>query len=232
MNASIITINNWQEAVFLAATNILTQFFNFLPSLFGFVLLLVVGLFLAKWAKAILVKLLSAVKLDKLLRKSGLDPFLSQADIKLKVEVVIGEIIRWLIIIVFFMAGVNVLGLTSVSSVLENVLAYIPRIVSATVILTIGVLLGGLVESLIKGAVNQIDPKTGRLLAKIASYLVVVVAALASINELGIAQSLINTLFTGIVATLTLGFGLAIGLGGKDLVSKILMDWYTKNKKK
>ncbi len=98
--------------------------------------------------------------------------------------------------------------------------------------MTVGVLLAGLVESLIKGAVNQIDPKTGRLLSKVASYLVVIVTALAAINELGIAQSLINILFIGIITTLALGIGLAIGLGAKDLVSKMLMDWYGKGRKK
>ncbi len=232
MNSSLSTISNWQEAVFVAAANIFTQFFNFLPSLFGALLIFVIGLILAKWVKAIIVKVLSAVKLDKVLRKIGLEPFLSQADIKLKSEVIIGEIARWLIIVVFFMAGVNVLGLTTVASVLASVLSYVPNIVSAILILTVGVLLAGLVEGLIKGAVNQIDPKTGRLLSKVASYLVVIVAALAAINELGIAQSLINILFIGIITTLALGVGLAIGLGAKDLVSKMLMDWYNKGKKK
>lgn len=232
MNSSLSTISNWQEAVWVAAANIFTQFFNFLPSLFGALLIFVVGLILAKWAKAIIVKVLAAVKLDKVLRKIGLEPFLSQADIKLKAEVIVGEIARWLIIIVFFMAGVNVLGLTTVGSVLASVLGFVPSIVSAILILTIGVLLAGLVEGLIKGAVNQIDPKTGRLLSKVASYLVVIVAALAAINELGIAQSLINILFMGIITTLALGIGLAIGLGAKDLVSKMLMDWYSKGKKK
>lgn len=232
MNSSLTTISNWQEAVFLAAANIFTQFFNFLPSLFGALLILVIGLILAKWAKTIIVKVLSAVKLDKVLRKIGLEPFLSQADIKLKAEVIIGEVVRWLIVIVFFMAGVNILGLTTVGSVLASVLSYIPNIVSAILILTIGVLLAGLVESLVKGAVNQIDPKTGRLLSKVASYLVVIVATLAAINELGIAQSLINILFIGIITTLALGIGLAIGLGAKDLVSKMLMDWYNQGRKK
>ena len=232
MNSSLSTISNWQEAVFVAAANIFTQFFNFLPSLFGALLIFVLGLILAKWAKIIIVKVLSAVKLDKISRKIGLEPFLSQADIKLKAEVIIGEIARWLIIIVFFIAGVNVLGLTTIGSVLASVLSYVPTIVSAILILTIGVLLAGLVEGLIKGAVNQIDPKTGRLLSKVASYLVIVVAALAAINELGIAQSLINILFIGIITTLALGVGLAIGLGAKDLVSKMLMDWYNKGKKK
>ena len=229
---SLNAISNWQEAVLLAGANVLAGFFSFLPNLFGAILIFIFGLILAKWGKALIVKILNLVKLDKLLNKSGLQPFLTKAEVKLKASIFFGEIIRWLITIVFFIASVNVLGLTTVSGVLNNILGYIPNIISATLILTAGVLIAGLVENFVKGAVNQVEPKTGRLLSKIASYLVVIVAALASINELGIAQSLINTLFIGVIATLSVGIGLSIGLGGKDVVSKILMDWYTDFKKK
>jgi len=227
MPYSSAAVSNWQEAVYLAGANILSQFFGFLPNLFGALLIFFFGLILAKWGRTLVVKVLGAVKLDKLIKKLGFAPFLNKADIKVKAEVFLGEVVRWLIIIVFFIASVNILGLTTVSSVLSGLLGYIPRIVSAVLILTIGVLLAGLIEGFIKGAVNQVHQKTSRLLSKVASYLVVIVSTLAAINELGIAQSLINTLFMGVIATLTLGVGLAIGLGAKDLVSKVLTDWYT-----
>ncbi|RPH38613.1 MAG: hypothetical protein EHM87_25310 [Burkholderiales bacterium] len=221
-----------QDAIMLAATSILNRFFAFIPILLGAILIFLFGLVLAKWTKALIVKILSAIKLDQGLRKAGLDSYLNKAEIRGKVEVFFGELVRWLIILVFSMAAVNVLGLTAVSAVLNSLLSYIPRIISAVLVLTIGVLLAGLVESLIKGAVSQVHVRAGRMLAKIASYLVVVVSAMAAINELGIAQSLINTLFVGVVATLSLGIGLAIGLGAKELVAKMLMDWYSQNSKK
>ncbi|HKZ35434.1 MAG TPA: hypothetical protein VJ242_01850 [Patescibacteria group bacterium] len=229
MNAILL---GWQQALFLAGSNILTSFVNFLPDLLGALIIFFVGLVLAKWVKALIVKVLNLISLDKLVRSTGLNQFLTKAEIKIKVEAFLGEIIRWLIIAVFSIAAINVLGLTTVSGVLTSLLAYIPSIFSAILILTVGVLLAGLVENLVKGTVSQVEVKTSRLLSKVASYLVVVVAILAAVNELGIAQSLINTLFTGLVATLTLGIGLALGLGGKDVVSKMLLDWYTQFKKK
>ena len=221
-----------QDAIMLAATSILSRFFAFIPILLGSILIFLFGLVLAKWTKALIIKILAAIKLDQGLRKAGLDSYLNKAEIRGKVEVFFGELVRWLIILVFSMAAVNVLGLTAVAAVLNSLLSYIPRIISAVLVLTIGVLLAGLVESLIKGAVSQVHVRVGRMLAKIASYLVVVVSAMAAINELGIAQSLINTLFVGVVATLSLGIGLAIGLGAKELVAKMLMDWYSQNSKK
>jgi len=226
------SVLNWQGAVWLAGSNMLSRFFAFLPSFFGALLILIIGLILAKWSKSLIVKILGAIKLDKLLRKSGFDSFLNKADIRFKAETFFGEVARWLIIFIFFSAAINILGLTTVSAVLNNLLSYIPNIVSAILVLTVGILLAGFVEKLIKGTLNQIEPKTSRFVSRIASYLVVTFAALAAVNELGIAQSLINTLFIGIVTTLSLGIGLAIGLGSKDLVSEILKDYYLKTKKK
>ncbi len=224
-------VSNWQEAVLIAGANVLSGFFGFLPSFLGALVIFFFGLVLAKWSKALIVKILSAIKLDKLLRKGGLDSYLKKAEVRVKAEEFIGQIVRWLVIIVFFMAAANVLGLTTVSGVLSSLLGYLPNIISAVLVLSVGVLLAGLVENLVKGTVNQVDKRTSRLLSKIASYLVVIVTSLAAINELGIAQSLINTLFIGVIATLTLGIGLSIGLGAKDLVSKLLMDWYQKQQK-
>ena len=224
-------MTNLQEALLIATSNILTTVFGFLPTLAAALLVFLTGLVLAKWGRSLTIKILETARLSALVKKSGLEPFLKKAEVKLKLEEIFGGIVRWLIILIFFIATVNILGLTTLSSVLNRILAYIPKVISAVLVLTIGVLLAGVVEGLVKGALGQISLKASRLLAKIASYLVVIFAILTAINELGIAQNLINALFIGVIAVLALGFGLAIGLGSKDLVAKILNEWYENLKK-
>ena len=60
----------------------------------------------------------------------------------------------------------------------------------------------------------------GRLLGRIAEIAIVAFAVLVAINQLGIAADLINILFIGIVAALALAFGLAFGLGGRDVAAQ------------
>ena len=99
------------------------------------------------------------------------------------------------------------------------------------IVLAIGVLLAGMVEGLVKGALASVDLRSARLMGKIASYTTVTIATLAAFSELQIASSFINILFIGFVAMLALGFGLAIGLGAKDLISVVLAEWYKDLKK-
>jgi hypothetical protein len=224
-------VANWQQAFLMATNNIIANVLSFIPTLIAALLVFLVGLILARWAKTLTVKLFEALSLSAVVKKSGFDQFLKKAEIKIKIEEILGGIVKWIIILIFFVTTINILGLTTVSLVLNNILNYIPRIISAVLVLTVGVLLAGLIEGIVKGALAQVDLKTSRLLGKISSWLVVIFSTLAAINELRIAQTLVNTLFIGFVSMLALGFGLAIGLGAKDLVAGILKNWYENFKK-
>lgn len=228
MTSAVVT---WQNAFFTVSNNILGSVVIFLPNLLAALVVFLIGLVLAGWLKTLVIKLFEVVQLSQLVKKSGFSQFLEKAEVQLKIEEILGGIVKWLIILIFSITAINILGLTAVSEVLRSLLSYIPRIISAVLVLVAGVLVAGLVESLIKGALGQIDIKTSRLFGKVASWLVVIFAILAAVNELGIAQSLINALFIGFIAMLALGLGLAIGIGAKDLVAEILNEWYQNFKK-
>ncbi|OGD62486.1 hypothetical protein A2160_00185 [Candidatus Beckwithbacteria bacterium RBG_13_42_9] len=222
---------DWQNAFVTVSSDVLASVIAFLPNLLASLIVFLLGLILAGWLRALVVKLLGAVQLSTLVQKTGFNQFLEKAEVKLKLEEILGGVVKWLVILIFSVTAINILGLSTVSAVLQTVLGYIPRVFSAVLVLTVGVLVAGLVESVVKGALGQIDIKASRLLGKISSWLVGIFATLAAINELGIAQSLINTLFIGFVAMLALGFGLAIGLGAKDTVAEVLDEWYQTFKK-
>lgn len=219
--------NIYSKALLQAWGEVTTGILGFFPNLIAAISVFIIGWILSGWIKTITIKLLDALRLSSLLQGTGVNKFLKKADITSQLEETIGGVVKWLIVLIFFIAAVNILGLTTVSQVLESILSYIPNVLSAALILTLGVLIAGFVEKLVKGAIGSVDAKSGRLLGKIASYTIVVFAALAAISELKIAQALINTLFTGFIATLAIGFGLALGLGAKDLVSQVLNDWYS-----
>ena len=217
---------SYEEAFLSALSDTLANILSYIPNILAAFVVFLIGLVLARWCKRLTVKILKTLQLSALVKKSGFEPFLEKAEITVKVEEIVGAIVKWLIILVFFIATVNLLGLSTVSTVLNSILGYIPRVISATLVVTIGVLVAGLVEGVVKGTLRQVGVKTARLLAKFASFLIVIFASLAAINELKIAQALVNSLFIGFIAMLALGIGLALGLGAKDLVSRVLNEWY------
>lgn len=219
-------IATWRTALFDAASNLLNSLALFIPNLLGAIILFLVGLLLARWLKTLIVKLLGGLNVSKLFKDTAVDKFLQKAELSTKVEQVLGETVRFLTILIFFVASVNLLGLNTVTLVLNSILAYLPNVFAAVFIIALGVIIAGVVERLVKGALGTVDVHISRLLAKLSSYIIVIFTVLAALSQLKIATTFVTTLFTGFVAMLALGFGLAIGLGSKDLVKDLLEDWY------
>lgn len=219
-------IASTQSSLELLVNQTLLTLSNFLPRLIGALLVLLVGSAIAKAFKRVLVKLLSAMKVSALVEKTPVEHFLKNADMTNKLEEVVGSVIYWLVMLIVIHTTVSILGLEPLSQVLDMLLAYIPHIFSAILVLFFGVLLAGVVESVVKGAIRSIDGKSSRLLGKVASYLVVTIAVLAAVSELGIASEFIMIIFIGFITMVSLGLGLAIGLGGQDVVRQVSTKWY------
>lgn len=218
----------WYNSTSSFLSQLGTQFMLYLPRIVGALLVFLVGVLIAKVVKSLVIKLLEALRLSKLVKNTPLEHFFENAETGQKIEVVVGTIIYWLVMLVVLQASVSILGLESVSNLLGKILGYLPNIVSAILILFFGVLIAGAVESVVKGSIKTIDGRSSRMLGKISSYLVMTIAVMAAVSELGIASEFILILFIGFVAMLSLGFGLAIGLGGQDMVRKMLNSWYNK----
>lgn len=221
-----VMLNSWYASGAGMLGGITAQISIYVPRILGALLVLLIGSAVAKILKKIVVKVLEAIRLSSLVRGTPIEHFLTNAELGHKFEEVIGSIFYWLIMLVVLHTSVSILGLEPVSAVLARVLNYLPNVFSAILVLFFGVLLAGVVESVVKGSIKSIDGKSSRILGRVSSYLVMSITVLAAISELGIASEFIMILFIGFVAMLSLGVGLAVGLGGQDLVKKVLDKWY------
>lgn len=223
--------SDWYESLIIVTTEALSEVVSYFPRILGALLVLLIGAFFAQGLKSLLVTVLESLRISSMVKKTPVEHFLKNADFGKKAEELVGVVGYWLLMLVVIQTSVGILGLTSLSTLLQEVLGYLPSIISAVVVLFFGVLLAGLVESFVKGAVKTIDGHSALLFGKISSYLVITFALLAAVSELGIASEFITILFIGFVAMLTIGFGLALGLGGQHVVRALLEEWY-KNLKK
>ncbi|MEA2546434.1 MAG: hypothetical protein QOI09_1707, partial [Chloroflexota bacterium] len=132
----------------------------------------------------------------------------------------------WVIRLVFLVAAANVLGLTQVSELLNDVLLWLPNLIVAAIILLIAPLLARFVRSAIEIGAGEMGFTNAPLLGRIAEIAIVAFAVIVAINQIGIAANLVNTLFIGVVAALALAFGLAFGLGGRDVAGQLTQSWY------
>lgn len=209
---------NWSEAVLASLQKVWFQVADFLPHFLGALIVLIIGVLIAKALGKIVKTIIIYTKADIVLQKIGLKDDLIRMGIPGSFAGFIGGIVKWFIIIITLLAVVDILRIEQLSVFLQSVLQYIPHVVVAVIILGIGVVGGKFLHTMIERAGSEsvmIGSARGAL-SGLAKWSVIIFALMAALVELGIASSLIQILFTGIVTLLTIAGGLAFGLGGRD----------------
>lgn len=222
---------SWQTALMTSWAQVWASIFSVIPQIIGAVLIFAIGLVISYWVRKLVADFLKVLKFDTFSKKLGIEGFFKKANFKIDLSEVVGLFAGWLVILVFFLTAVDILGLSVVSQVLINVVSYVPNIFAAALILGGGYFVAGLVETLVRGALVSVDHAASKTVGNLARWVTLIVSFFAAVNQLQIAQGLIAIFFQGLTYTIVLAVGLSVGLGAKDLVSKVLMDWYEKVKK-
>ena len=165
-------------------------------------------------------KLIHKIKLDSLFREAGLERLLQKGNLKLNTGAFFAGLIKWFIVALFFMAALQVLGLDSVADFIKIVIiGYLPKLIIAILMLLVAFILGEVVDKIVVALSSAGHLKSSKFLGALAKWAIIVFAVLAALVELDIAPDLIQILFIGIVGALSIAFGLAFGLGGRDAAS-------------
>ena len=214
-------IQTWGQVFSSSLQSVWLGFANFVPNLIIAIVVFIIGWVLGSVISRAIAQVVSALKIDKLFQGAGAEEVLNRAGIKLNVGGFIGWIIKWFIIVVFLMTSLEVLGLQQVNSFLrEVVLAYLPQVVIAALILILATVVADFIRKVVSGAAKAANVKGANMVASISYYAIWIFALIIALSTLGIAPQFMQILFTGIVAMLAIAGGLAFGLGGRDAAQK------------
>ncbi|GAC1679680.1 MAG: hypothetical protein NVS9B9_31620 [Ktedonobacteraceae bacterium] len=215
-------ITNLGAAIFNAFANALNLILTFIPRIIGFLIILLVGWIVATVVSKALIFVLRKIGFDRMADRIGLTRFEQRMGVKLDAAGLLGKIVYWFLFLVFLVPAVDALGLTAVSAILGMVIAYIPNVFVAILVLFLGTLAATFVADLVRGATASANVGNPNIFANIARFAIMGFVALIALEQLQIAPALINELFGAIVAAAALAFGLAFGLGGQDTARKYL----------
>jgi len=213
----------WGEAITSALVELGEKVIVFLPSFLAAVII-----FLAGWVVAISVgklveKFFSSLKIDKIASRIGFNgKIIQESEFSFSISNLAGGLVKWFLILSFLLAATDILGLSQVSVFLNNILLYVPNVFVAVIILSSVFILGNFTFAVVKGSTKAAGVMSATLLATISKWAIIVFGSFAALIQLGVVASLVGTIFTGIVAMLSLAGGLAFGLGGKEEAALIL----------
>ncbi|MGI8401018.1 MAG: mechanosensitive ion channel family protein [Gemmatimonadaceae bacterium] len=197
-----------------------------IPRILGFIIIVAIGWFVSTLLARAVVGLLRAIRFDELMQRSGLADFVAKMGTGIDSASLVAGIVKWIVRLVVLLVAFDALGLPAVSDVMRQLLLWLPDLVVAIFVLFIGGIAARALGNIVRGATAESGFANPETLANVSRTAVWSFAIVVAINQLGIATNLINTLFTGFVGALAIALGLAFGLGGRDLASRTLENWY------
>ena len=183
---------------------------TFLPKLLGFLLILVIGYFVAKLIEKAVDGILERVGFDKAVERGGVKKALAKS--KFDASSILAKVAFYAIFLFVLQLAFSVFGQNPISELITGVIAYLPNIFAAVLIIVVASAIAAGVKEIVESAVGGLS--YGKGLAIAASMSILVLGVFAALDQLNIAENIVNTLFTGLVVTIAGSAIVAVGGGG------------------
>ena len=216
-------VSNGVSALQESFYNLLWNTVNFLPALLFALIVFLIGWFIAVWLGWVIAEAIRALRVDHALKQAGVDDVVTRAGYTLDSGAFVGALVKWFVILVFLLASLQVMGLSQVSFFLQQiVIGYLPNVIVAVLILLVGAVIAQVAEGVVAGSARAAGIAAAGLVGTLARWAIWIFALLAALSQWQIAQTILQTLFTGVVVALALAFGLSFGLGGQEAAARFI----------
>jgi len=225
-------VQSWTAGLADAVLRVAQVFFEYLPSVLGAILLLLVGWLTARalrrLAHALTERLLERLARQRVARTKAIDARMQRSEAYRSVPLVVGAIVHWTVLLLFIGAAIEALGLPAVSNVLALITAYLPRVLAAVVIVFVGLWAGELTHTVIARGAVRVELAHAALIGRAMQVLVVLVFVIVAIGQLGIDSTILVVTLAIVLGASFGAAALAFGLGARTVVSNILASRYVR----
>lgn len=198
------------------------KFKTFLPNLLAMLIIMLLGIVLARVVRVVLVKFLMAISFDGWCDRMGFTTLIRKGDLWGKPSVLLGAIVFWLLIMVTMMAGLSALQIVAIDNLVGQFFSYMPRVFSAALILIIGYVLAGFISrGVLIAAVNS-GYHYAKLLAEAIRTLLILLILAMTMEQLQIAPNIVLAAFSIIFGGIVVALSISFGVGGIDAAKRMI----------
>jgi len=219
-------VTDWGQAIMTSVATALALLLGAIPKVIGFAVILIIGWIIASALATAVAAVLRTVKFNDLAQRAGISGFVQKMGVHTDAAGFLATLVKWFVRLIVLVTAFDALGLPAVSQVLQQILLWLPNLVVALVVLVIAGLAANALAGLVRGATAESGLGNPDVLATVARVAVWAFAIVIAVNQIGIATTIINTLFMAAVGAVAIAFALAFGLGGRETAAQMVQGWY------
>ncbi len=195
-----------------------------LPALLGAAIIFVTGYFVARTIERWVDRTLLQLDFNRVAEAGGLREVVDRTGARLDPAHAIGKLIFWLVMLIVILLASAALGLESINEMFSIMISFIPTLISAIVIVILGMVVGEFLRGLILASAGTVEGVP--TLANVTKAAVVVIAIFMALQQVGVADEIVIAGFTLVFGAAALAVGLAFGLGNTALAGEVTRRWY------
>jgi hypothetical protein len=199
-----------------------------LPGLLAAAALMLAGYFVARSLQRWTDRTLERLHFKRLADAGGLTE--AAGRVRLDPVRAVGKLVFWLSMLVAVLLASSALGLENVREMFGRMLGFIPTLISATVIIILGMIVGEFVRALIVASAGAVEGVV--TVAKIIKGVMVMIAVFMALQQVGVSEEIVTAAFSLILGSIALAAGLAFGLGNRELAGEITRKWYEEGRRR
>ncbi len=220
------SIGNLGEIALGSLAHLGAQFASLTPKIAGMLAILLIGWIIARIAQAASAKVLVRTRLDHLGGYLGLNEILEEAGIRRPISGLISRLLYWLVLLTFVLPASETLGLTSVATATNLLIAFLPNVVASLLILMLGLLLARFIGNAVSSAAAASQVPYSQSLGLAARGAMIVVVSIIAIEQLGVKSTLLQWSLIAVLVAALFSIAFAFAVGSRDVVSAILAGYY------
>jgi len=208
----------------------LVQIGHFLPRLALALVVLIFGWLLARFIKLAVIRGLRAINFHVLAERAGMDGFLRQGGIATDTTAILGLLVYWIVIFAALVIAFNGLGLTYITELLGRIVAFLPRVIVAVLIVAFGTYFARFIGETITTYCRNVGIQDADMLGKLARYALLAFVMVIALDQMSLGVDIVRESFLIVLAGVMLGLALAFGLGGQRWAAGLLERWWRRDK--
>jgi Mechanosensitive ion channel, conserved TM helix len=191
-------------------TDAWTRIASFVPKFLGFLVILIVGYFVAKLAQRLVDALLERVGFDRWVERGSLRDALARS--RLDASDILGLIAFWTVFLLVLQLAFGVFGPNPISDLLFGIISYLPNVFVAVVVVVIAAALAKVVTDLLTATLAAVSG--GIWIARVAGLSILVLGIFMALDQLEIAPAIVIGVFYALLAIVVGSSIVAVGGGG------------------
>lgn len=216
------------EPVVQALTKILTDIINFIPLFVNGLIILIVGYLISVVVRWSIRFVLQHIGLEQLADRVGITNAMHGLGIRAPLAEIVAQIVFFFLLLSFATSAVRLMNFTAVADLLDNVLRFVPKAVSAALLILFGSMLARFLGNTITAVANSVNITYGGALGRIIEYAILAFVVVLAISTLGVDTTILTTSLTILIASAGLAIALTFAFGSRESARNVIAGYYVR----